>query len=159
MGSEVPVNMMMKLKGLTGYHLLQIKEDKMQHVHRMLLLRGRTIYLQRRYIPARGTSILPPLPLPLQTVDHLHLRRLVIVMCHLYAVPQGMPLMMIQAQLVLFIVLCQVAVIFLYGFLFLLRVLFIVCSSSSPYLGLINEIMSKGRRMTYEELCNAVLPV
>lgn len=154
MGSEVPVNMMMKLKGLTGYQLLQIKEDKMQHVHRMLLLRRRTIYLQRWYIPARGTS-----PLPLQTVDHLHLLRLVIVMCHLCAVPQGMPLMMIQAQLVLFIVLCQVAVIFLYGFLFLLRVLFIVCSSSSPYLGLINEIMSKGRRMTYEELCNAVLPV
>lgn len=27
------------------------------------------------------------------------------------------------------------------------------------YVGLINEIMSKGRRMTYEELCNAVLPV
>lgn len=28
-----------------------------------------------------------------------------------------------------------------------------------PCIGLINEIMSKGRRMTYEELCNAVLPV
>lgn len=25
--------------------------------------------------------------------------------------------------------------------------------------GLINDIMSKGRRMTYEELCNVVLPV
>lgn len=28
-----------------------------------------------------------------------------------------------------------------------------------PFSGLINEIMSKGRRITYEELCNAVLPV
>ena len=28
-----------------------------------------------------------------------------------------------------------------------------------PNAGLINDIMSKGRRMTYEELCNAVLPV
>ena len=28
-----------------------------------------------------------------------------------------------------------------------------------PNAGLINDIMSKGKRMTYEELCNAVLPV
>lgn len=27
------------------------------------------------------------------------------------------------------------------------------------FLGLIAEIMSEGKRMTYEELCNAVLPV
>lgn len=41
-----------------------------------------------------------------------------------------------------------------------------ICLSSSLskalpfcFIGLINDIMSKGRRMTYEELCNAVLPV
>ena len=46
-------------------------------------------------------------------------------------------------------------VIVLYHEVFLLFL--IICTY--PYAGLINEIMSKGRRMTYEELCNAVLPV
>lgn len=33
------------------------------------------------------------------------------------------------------------------------------CYLFSAFVGLIAEIMSKGQRMTYEELCNAVLPV
>lgn len=44
-------------------------------------------------------------------------------------------------------------------FIFIKLIDFIIWNIISFYAGLINEIMSKGRRMTYEELCNAVLPV
>lgn len=45
------------------------------------------------------------------------------------------------------------------SFLLYIVYLFILAYPCFPYAGLINEIMSKGRRMTYEELCNAVMPV
>lgn len=106
MGPEVHVNMMKKLKGRAEYHLLQIEDDKM---HQMLLVRGRTMDLRQRYSLAGRIFILPPLIL--QTADHLRPMRLMIAMCHLYAVRLGMSLMMIQAQLVRFIVHYQVAVI------------------------------------------------
>jgi hypothetical protein len=44
-------------------------------------------------------------------------------------------------------------------FLFNCSVNNLICIFLASSIGLINEIMSKGRRMTYVELCNAVLPV
>lgn len=175
MGSAVLVSMMMKLRRWTECHLLPIRGDKMC-IWWSLPPRGMTVDPQQPSSLAKR-MFLPPQQ---QIVAHLPPLRPMSIICHLHAVHPGILLMMIQGQLgFLFIALYQV-VSFLEVFLtfYLNRVnlkkksiiFYFPISVPIPffsalshhfhlYVGLINDIMSKGRRMTYEELCNAVLPV
>ncbi|XWS48721.1 hypothetical protein CRYUN_Cryun13aG0100700 [Craigia yunnanensis] len=118
MGRASLVSVIMRLKGLIKGYILLIG-DKTLDLPWMLLLKGMT----RMYLSH------PPQP---QTVALLLPLKLMIKICHLYAVHLGIYLMNDTGTV--------------HG------------SVPRTLPGLINEIMNKGRRMTYEELCNAVLP-